>query len=265
MNTSAAPAASAAPVSLFYSLANEDASLCDELQGRLKILARRGLRAPWHDRRIEPGQDWAGEIDTHLREAELVLLLISKDFIESDSIMGTELCAPMQRHAEARSVVVPIVVRAVDLDPADADALPFLKLQGLPTGLKLTTAWANRDEAWTDVAKGLRVTILAKLQIEGVAARSTTEALTRIDTDTDTEGFDFVISDWTRDGEPPKAGLALLGALHSRARTMPVVRYHGARSEQRAERSAQARRAGAFGGVRVPAELMAYVQKALGG
>ena len=249
MNTSAAPAASAAPVSLLYGHAHEDASLC----------------APWHDRRIEPGQDWAGEIDTPLREAELVLLRISKDFIESDSIMGTELCAPMQRHAEARSVVVPIVVRAVDLDPADADAeaLPFLKLQGLPTGLKPVTAWANRDEAWTDVAKGLRVTVLAKLQIEGVAARSTTEALTR--TDTDTEGFDLVISDWTRDAEPPQAGLALLGALRSRARTMPVVHYHGARSEQRAERSAQARRAGAFGEVRVPAELMAYVQKALGG
>ena len=112
MNTSAAPAASAAPVSLLYSHAHEDASLRDELQGRLKILARRGLRAPWHDRRIEPGQDWAGEIDTHLREAELVLLRISKDFIESDSIMGTELCAPMQRHAEARSVVVPAELMA---------------------------------------------------------------------------------------------------------------------------------------------------------
>ena len=115
MNTSAAPAApaaSAAPVSLLYSHAHEDASLRDELQGRLKIPARRGLCALWHDRRIEPGQDWAGEIDTPLREAELELLLISKDFIESDSIMGTERCAPMQRHAEARSVVVPAELMA---------------------------------------------------------------------------------------------------------------------------------------------------------
>ena len=96
MNTSAAPAASAAPVSLLYSHAHEDAS----------------LHAPWHDRRIEPGQDWAGEIDTPLREAELELLLISKDFIESDSIMGTERCAPMQRHAEARSAVVPAELMA---------------------------------------------------------------------------------------------------------------------------------------------------------
>ena len=112
MNTSAAPAASAAPVSLLYSHAHEDASLRDQLQGRLRIPARRGLCAPWHDRRIEPGQDWAGEIDTPLREAELELLLIGKDFIEPDSIMGTERCAPMQRHAEARSVVVPAELMA---------------------------------------------------------------------------------------------------------------------------------------------------------
>ena len=112
MNTSAAPAASAAPVSLLYSHAHEDASLRGQLQGRLRIPARRGLCAPWHDRRIEPGQDRAGEIDTPLREAELELLLIGKDFIESDSIMATELRAPMQRHAEARSVIVPAELMA---------------------------------------------------------------------------------------------------------------------------------------------------------
>ena len=40
----------AAPVTLFYSYAHEDEALCDELQGHLKLLERRGLLAPWHDR-----------------------------------------------------------------------------------------------------------------------------------------------------------------------------------------------------------------------
>ena len=150
---------SAAPVTLFYSYAHEDEGLRDELQGHLKILERRGLLAPWHDRRIVPGQDWSQQIDTNLRVAELVLLLVSKDFIESDYIMGTELGAAMQRHAAQQTVVVPIVVRAVDLDPEDAEDLPFLKLQGLPSSLRPVTSWPNRDEAWTDVAKGLRATV----------------------------------------------------------------------------------------------------------
>lgn len=411
MNVPAVPAASAAPVSLFYSYAHEDEGLRDELQGHLKILERRGLLAPWHDRRIEAGQDWGGEIDSHLRSAELVLLLVSKDFIESDYIMGIELRAAMQRHAEARAVVVPIVVRAVDLDPDDADALPFLKLQGLPTGLRPVTSWPNRDEAWTDVAKGLRATVkgirerrppveppaprvrpapastaprqvpadrlpddfdpffadtgapagaasspssdllgglfggspaapaarpdtparadpvldrvvadvtlqidqaqrerqqppldpiglaavqagtralidlpeqkrvlwvddqpannryvaaaLAKLQIEVVTALSTDEALRCIAADR--EGFDLVISDWERVGEPPQAGLLLLERLRRLGQPVPVVYYHAAFGERRGERTAQALMAGAFGEAVRPADLMALVEKALDG
>ena len=151
--------AGAAPVTLFYSYAHEDETLRDELQGHLKLLERRGLLAPWHDRRIVPGADWSGAIDSYLRSAELVLLLISKDFIESDYIMGTELAVAMQRHAAQAAVVVPIVVRAVDFDPQDDQELPFLRLQGLPTDLRPVTSWPNRDEAWTNVAKGLRATV----------------------------------------------------------------------------------------------------------
>ena len=151
----------AAPVTLFYSYAHEDEALRDELQGHLKLLERRGLLAPWHDRRIVPGADWSGAIDSYLRNAELVLLLVSKDFIESDYIMGTELAVAMQRQAANATVVVPIVVRAVDLDPDDAQDLPFLKLQALPTDLRPVTSWPNRDEAWTNVAKGLRATVKA--------------------------------------------------------------------------------------------------------
>ena len=149
----------AAPVSLFYSYAHEDEPLRDELQGHLKLLERRGLLAPWHDRQIVPGSDWSAEIDANLRRAELVLLLVSKDFINSDYIMGVELAAAMERHAQRLAVVIPIVVRAVDLNPEDAQDLPFLALQGLPTDLKPVTSWPNRDEAWTNVAKGLRASV----------------------------------------------------------------------------------------------------------
>ena len=108
--------ASAAPVSLFYSYAHEDEVLRDEWQGHLKLLERRGLLAPWHDRRSVPGADWSGAIDSYLLQAELVLLLVSKDFIESDYIMGTELAVAMQRQAEHAAVVVPIVPGAAGPD-----------------------------------------------------------------------------------------------------------------------------------------------------
>ena len=147
------------PVSLFYSYAHEDASLRDELCGHLKILERRGLLAQWHDRQIQAGEDWHSRISEELQSADLVLLLVSTAFINSDYIFGNELTVAMQRHAAGFATVVPVIVRAVNIEAEDADAFPFMKLQGLPTDLRPVTSWPNRDEAWTNVAKGLRATV----------------------------------------------------------------------------------------------------------
>jgi CheY-like chemotaxis protein len=156
MSTESAP-----PVSLFYSYAHEDEPLREELCGHLKILERRGLVSSWHDRQIRPGEDWHGAIDQELQSADMVLLLVSTDFVNSDYIFGNELTVAMQRHAAGFTTVVPIIVRAVNIEPEDADAFPFMKLQGLPTDLRPVTSWPNRDEAWTNVAKGLRATVKA--------------------------------------------------------------------------------------------------------
>ena len=147
------------PVSLFYSYAHEDETLRDELRGHLKILERRGLLSSWYDREIKAGEDWHAKIDEQLQMADLVLLLVSKDFIDSDYIFGNELTVAMQRHQAGFATVVPIIVRAIDIDPDDREALPFLSLQGLPTDMRPVTSWPNRDEAWTNVAKGLRATV----------------------------------------------------------------------------------------------------------
>lgn len=142
------------PVDLFYSYAHEDEALRDELAGHLKIMERRGVIRPWHDRCLLPGQKWDGKIHEGLQAADLVLLLVSKDFINSDYIWGQELDIAMKRHASGEATVVPVMLRAVDI----ADA-PFAALQGLPTDFKPVTSWPNRDEAWTDVAKGIRRTV----------------------------------------------------------------------------------------------------------
>ncbi len=142
------------PLDLFYSYAHEDESLRDELAGHLKIMERRKVIRAWHDRRIVPGQKWDLEIDSQLETADLVLLLISSDFINSDYIWGHELERALKRHRDGTANVVPVLLRSVDITDA-----PFATLQGLPTDLRAVTSWPNRDEAWTDVAKGIRRTV----------------------------------------------------------------------------------------------------------
>ncbi|MGC4085542.1 MAG: toll/interleukin-1 receptor domain-containing protein [Vicinamibacterales bacterium] len=123
------------------------------------ILERRKIIKSWTDRAIQPGSNWDTTIDEHLRAADIVLLLISNDFIASDYIWGEELRIAMERHTRDEAVVVPIMVRPVDLQADDAADIPFVKLQGLPKDFKPVTTWTNADEAWTSVASGIRQTV----------------------------------------------------------------------------------------------------------
>ncbi len=70
----------------------------------------------------------------------------------------------MERHAEKKAVVIPIMLRQCDWK-----GTPFAGLQGLPTGMEAITLWQNRDAAWTDVATGIR-SIAEKLPVDGLAA-----------------------------------------------------------------------------------------------
>ncbi len=88
------------PLELFYLYAREDEVLRDQLEDHLVLLKRQGLIREWYDRAISAGGLWAQEIDTHLKSADIILLLISRSFIASDYCYGIE----MQEAGEARVI-----------------------------------------------------------------------------------------------------------------------------------------------------------------
>ncbi|GHO91007.1 hypothetical protein KSF_010550 [Reticulibacter mediterranei] len=139
------------PMKLFYSYAHEDEALRNELEKHLKLLQRQGYITQWHDRQIPPGNLWAEEIDAHLKVARIILLLVSPDFIASDYCYGIEMQEALKRHVANEARVIPIIVRSCDWESA-----PFGKLQALPKDAKPVKKWSDQDEAFTDIAKGLR-------------------------------------------------------------------------------------------------------------
>jgi CheY-like chemotaxis protein len=147
-------AAPSHPVDLFYSYSHKDEELRAELDGHLSILRRRGVLRTWYDRRITAGDDWRNAIDEHLKEADIVILLVSAYFVNSDYCHDVEMEVALKRHEKGESVVIPVLVRHVDWEGAK-----FSHLQGLPTNMKPVTSWLDRDEAWTNVAKGIRRTV----------------------------------------------------------------------------------------------------------
>jgi hypothetical protein len=128
------------PIHLFYSYAHEDEPFRHALDKHLSVLRRTGVIAPWHDRRISPGSDWAKEIDRYLDEAQLILLLVSADFLSSDYCWGVEMERALSRHNAGLARVIPIMVR-----PVDFEGVPFARLQALPRQAKPITQWRDQD------------------------------------------------------------------------------------------------------------------------
>lgn len=141
-------------IKIFFSYAHKDEPLRDELSKHLSPLKRAGQIEEWHDRLIVPGTDWATVIDERLNSAHIILLLISADFIASEYCWGVEVERALERHSAREARVIPVILRAVDWAAA-----PFSNLQALPTDVCPVTSWPNRDEAFADVVKGIRVAI----------------------------------------------------------------------------------------------------------
>lgn len=150
------PTASAASKSLkvFVSYAHEDEDFRTQLEKHLSALRRRGLISIWNDRRITAGTEWKGAIDANLDSADLILLLISEDFLHSDYCYDIELKRALERHEANDAMVVPIMLR-----PVDWHGTPFSKLAALPTDARPITNWRSRASAFTDVAAGIRKAI----------------------------------------------------------------------------------------------------------
>jgi hypothetical protein len=138
-------------VSVFLSYAHRDERLREELDKHLSPLRRSALIDTWHDRKISPGGDLDAEIDQRLASADLVLLLISPDFINSDYCYRREMRRALQRHAKGLARIIPIILR-----PVDWMRTPIGRLLATPKDAKPVTTWHRRDDALLDVATSVR-------------------------------------------------------------------------------------------------------------
>ncbi|MGC9948239.1 MAG: toll/interleukin-1 receptor domain-containing protein [Bryobacteraceae bacterium] len=143
----------AGPIDVFMSYSHADEVLRDQLAKHLKPLEREGIITPWHDHRIAAGSEFEGEISDQLNHAGIILLLVSPDFIASEYSWRKEMTRALERHHAGDATVIPIVLR-----PVDWHNTPFGKLQALPRDGKPVSTWPNMDEAFLDVARGVRAT-----------------------------------------------------------------------------------------------------------
>ena len=165
------------PVEIFFSYSHKDEPFREQLETHLSMLKRQGLIKPWHDQMITAGDEWKGQIDDNLNVADIVLLLVTANFFASDYCYDIEMTRAMERHEIDEARVVPIILTPVEGWMHSS----FAKLQVLPKDGKPVTKWEDRDEAFVDIAPGIR-RVIESLSQSSYVKRTASEQTKYIDT-----------------------------------------------------------------------------------
>ncbi len=142
------------PCRVFCCYASEDEAFLQDLKKHLMPLQREGSLIVQADIDISPGKEWEREIDHYLKVADIILLLISADFMNSDRCFDEMMQQAIARHQQGTVRVVPIIIR-----PTDWQETPFGVLQSLPRGARPVSMWLNKDEAFVNVVGEIRAIV----------------------------------------------------------------------------------------------------------
>ncbi len=148
------PTASPRPARVFWSYAHADEKYRVKLGKQFATMRQLNEIVDWHDRMILAGSPWDDVIRAELDSADVILLLLSPDFIASAYCWGVEVKRAMERHHDGSARVVPVFVR-----PCDVDGLPFAKLQGVPRDAKAIVNWRPQDNGYHDVGIKVRAMV----------------------------------------------------------------------------------------------------------
>ncbi len=139
------------PLKVFISYSHKDKRLKDKLITHLNSLIRQKYICLWYDNMILPGKEINEEIMKALHSSQIVLLLLSADYLSSNYCYQEEMQEAMKLRREKNLVVIPIILREVDLKGTPVD-----NLSSLPEDRKAVTQYRNEDTAFKNIADGVR-------------------------------------------------------------------------------------------------------------
>lgn len=139
---------------VFFSYCHADEVLRDQLQKHLSAMQRQGLIETWYDRRIPAGDHIDHSIMRELERADVVLLLVSPDFLASDYCNDVEVRRALERHDAGECRVIPVILRHCDWH-----GTPFGKLNATPKDGKPVRAFADLDEGFLQVVQAIKAAL----------------------------------------------------------------------------------------------------------
>ena len=135
---------------IFISYAHKDEELRQELEKHLAELERQKIVTTWSDEQIRPGEELDNAIQKELERADIILLLVSPDFLASTYCREVETVKALEQRNTRGSITIPVILR-----PCDWQRAPFGRLKALPKDGKPVVQYPSRDDAFLEIAKAL--------------------------------------------------------------------------------------------------------------
>lgn len=137
-------------VKVFLSYSHADEKYKEELDKHFAALKRTDKIETWNDRKLVPGCQLDEDIKKHLCEDDIIILLISSDFIASDYCYNIEMSKAIERSKRQECIVIPIIVR-----PCLWWETPLKEILALPKDGKPISQYENSDEAYLEVVSAV--------------------------------------------------------------------------------------------------------------
>ena len=139
------------PIKVFLSYSEKDERYKNDLLDHLSALRRKGIIESWDKRKIEAGAEWEEELLKHFNEADIVLCLISSNFISSDHCYDIEMQEALTRQKAGKTRIIPLLLRECDWENT-----PFRELQIVPRdGQAILSRPSKKDLIFAKVVKDI--------------------------------------------------------------------------------------------------------------
>src|SRR5579884_4071983 len=154
------------PIAIACSYALDDEPEYRELKTHLGLLLRQGRITLWHQGDIPVGTDRTTAIHNALAKAQVILLLVSANFFNSDECYKSQLPQAMARHHTRAVQLIPILLKPL----AAWQSAEFGQLQVLPRNEQPISTWSDREAAWQKVVEEIISAIELPAQSSGPEA-----------------------------------------------------------------------------------------------
>lgn len=139
-------------IAVFYARPNERHR--EKFHEAIADIVRHGVQY-FDDRDIAPGQSWKQHIFDNLDSADIVVLLLTPEFVASRFCIEEEVPRALKRHAMGACRIFPVKVASFYL----VDESPLREIQWFPSEKPVAERGQAAGKAWVEVAKELHRTI----------------------------------------------------------------------------------------------------------